>query len=131
VRGPHDELIKAAERAGETAELAAQPLPGGKPLLRLLQMLDSRGLAASAARIVQEAVPEELRASFRARALRYSASPSGPAAEEATKDAGPEEGSALSEIARELLTPPPVPPTGSGPQWSSLGTLHYSQWPDL
>jgi hypothetical protein len=42
VRGPHDELIKAAEREGETAEIVAQPLPGGKPLLRLLQILDSR-----------------------------------------------------------------------------------------
>jgi hypothetical protein len=122
VRGPHDELIKAAERAGEPTELVAQPIPGGKPLLRLLQMLDSRGLAASAARVVQDAVPEELRASFRARALKFSASPPGRgAAAKSKKAAAPEEDSGLTDIARELLTPPPGPPSGSGPQWSSLG----------
>ena len=76
MRGPHDEQIVTAYTP-ETADMAvaAQRTPGGKPLLRLLQLLEARGYEHVAEATIETAVPEESREVFYARVEQHTSSP--------------------------------------------------------
>lgn len=115
MEGPHDERITI--RAGEEApaQSLAKP-PGGKALLRLLELLERRGYDALAGETIRAAVSEERMPQFSAVSSRYRE-----AGEAAPFEAEP--GSTAEEVTREQLNvgPPAGPPTGTGPQWRSLG----------
>src|SRR6266404_6280370 len=125
MRGPHDKQIVAAETPKtKKAGAVAQPIPGGKPLLRMLQLLDARGYATVAEAAI-ESVPEA------ARTLLYRRGTSAKIARRKTTE---RKSTAASEVplsaasiaetqmdAVEQTRPPAGHPTGSGPQWRSLG----------
>jgi hypothetical protein len=124
VRGPHDEQLNATERTGEPGEVPAPPTPGGKPLVRLLQLLEARGYEEAAAGAIDAAVPEESRDLFYARAERFTSSPSRRVAQPGgagAKPGGKAVRSGIGDLALEQAAQQTGPPTGSGPQWSSLG----------
>jgi ligand-binding sensor domain-containing protein len=126
MRGPQDNNIEARQAPVATAGLAAAPvrsrLPGGKALLRQLQLLESAGFTQVAASAIQSAVSEENREEFRIRSARFSAAPSGTPAAVAPGAEGftgmTSEGIArmYMEAAERLR-----PPTADEPQWQSLG----------
>ena len=73
MQGPHDEEILASRvtdsaESRDTTRLAtpASRPPGGKALLRLLELLDSRGYDDLAAAAIQAAVPADARPMFEA-----------------------------------------------------------------
>lgn len=157
MRGPFDDVIEArlepaaevtaadATRAEAEVEAPRRP-PGGKPLVRLLQLLESAGLQETADAAVQVAVSDEGRGAFLERAARFTAAPGGepaggaparaprarsrgrrPAAEE-DAEAAPaapetEAGAEARDLAQTYLAVGEQlgAPTGSGPQWRSLG----------
>src|SRR5262245_25700983 len=99
--------------------------PGGKPLVRLLQLIESRGDENAASAAIEAAVPEESEDIFYTRADKFTAFPSrrAPRRARCTKLTGKEGGPVLEDIARQFIEmgPPAGPPTGTGPQWTSLG----------
>ena len=148
MRGPLDEAIDALQvpagpGAGEAhGAAAARPPskrpPGGKALVRLLQLLESRSLEETAAHVVEAAIDEESRGEFDARMAQFSAAPNAKAeggtpetgragrtrgrkrarpAAEGYEEAAPTEVSTQYLAAGDRLTPP----SGTGPQWRSLG----------
>lgn len=126
MRGPQDNLIDAQQTAVTTEGIAAvqgRPRPpGGKALLRLLQLLESAGLINAAESTLQSAVSEELREEFRTRILEFTAAPSGEAAD-VTTTVESFTGTAVEDIARIYMETAERlgQPTGTGPQWRSLG----------
>jgi len=126
MRGPQDDLINAQQTPVTTEGLAAaqEPSrpPGGKVLLRQLQLLESAGFTEAAELAIQSAVSEEAREQFQARAVQFTATPSGipsgvgTAAEVGTGSATEDIGRMYLEVAEHL-----GPPTSTGPQWRSLG----------
>jgi hypothetical protein len=118
VRGPHDEQIDATERSAEAVEVTPPRTPGGKPLIRLLQLLEARGLEKAAAGAIDAAVPEASKDLFYSRAARFTSAPS---REAARSGAGGTGGAGIEGLAEEQAAQQTGPPTGSGPQWSSLG----------
>lgn len=148
MRGPFDDVI-AAQQQPELAEGVPEEeteehplLPGGKPLARLLQLLESAGLDEPAEDAVDVAVPEEQRQEFTERMAQFTADPSGEplrgraaggrrrrrararrgdaGAEEAAETQVPENREAIAQAyveASEHLGPP----TSTGPQWRSIG----------
>jgi hypothetical protein len=146
MRGPLDDAIEAQQEAPAAARAAPererQRPPGGKPLLRLLQLLESAGFTEAANATVQLAVSEDAREEYREQAVRFTLAPGGEAAsgtapaprrgrrgarggEESNPAAGAGEAQtataedvayAYLEAGQELR-----PPTASGPQWRSLG----------
>ncbi|MBI3801200.1 MAG: hypothetical protein HY268_30040, partial [Deltaproteobacteria bacterium] len=136
MRGPHDEQIVAAQTSDTTDMAAAtQPAPGGKPLMRLLQLLEARGYEQVAEASIAAAVPEDARELFYARVEQRTSSPTGQMAgrrktrsESLLPETPTTQALATSaSIAQEHMTavqqtgPPTGPPTGTGPQWRSLG----------
>ncbi len=98
--------------------------PGGKALLRLLQMLESAGLSTVAeeavARTVSEDAGADVRSSLAGLGMALTA-PAGVHAAGAEDDAG---ATSAKDIAQAYLTTADArtgPPTGSGPQWRSVG----------
>jgi hypothetical protein len=139
MRGSFDETIEAQrgaeerEAAPEEEEVARRP-PGGKALVRLLQLLESAGYTDAAAATVERAVSEGEREEFQARAPAFSAAPEtrkrrttrtrarrGRTAEseppEASEAEVPQDVAAMYLDVGEHLGPP----TAVGPQWRSLG----------
>jgi hypothetical protein len=113
MRGPLDDAVNQAEAAGEPAvptgreELAApvaRRVQGGKALRRLLYFLGRRGFTATAEQTIATAVAEEHQAALRHQLAQFATGASG--------DAG---------TSAAVPGPPTGPPTGTGPQWSSLG----------
>jgi hypothetical protein len=131
VRGPHDDEIVSTQILGELDPAKpAERTPGGKPLARLLLLLESRGEEALAAAAITAAVPEESRELFYTRLERFTASPTqhmtrayaapGELKAGETSEAA---SSAAANIAQEYIAAAQQtgPPTGTGPQWRSLG----------
>lgn len=121
MRGPQDDLINA-QQALTTTEGGSRRPPGGKVLLRELQLLESAGFTGVAAAAIQAVVNESQREEFLAQEAQFTAAPSSEpisAAMVAEVDAGiAAEGIAqLYMEATERLGPP----TATGPQWRSLG----------
>ena len=121
MRSPLDEQFKSSETAGapggEAVAVRPKP-PGGKALRRLLHFLKCRGYGEAAGLVIESAVAEEYREAVRSQAGIISPrEPSGAGESPAT---GQE---ATTRLAGAPIQPgPPTgPPTGSGPQWRSLG----------
>ena len=150
MRGPFDDVIAAqqqpelVEEGVPEEEAAEHPLlPGGKPLARLLQLLEAEGMTETAAEAVEVAVPAEDRAEFDARMAQFTADPSGEVLHGAAKRrprrrggrtraaggaaAAPAETDELSEQTKDVaqtymeVSDHLGPPTPTGPQWRSLG----------
>ncbi|HEX6701020.1 MAG TPA: hypothetical protein VF101_09855 [Gaiellaceae bacterium] len=138
-RGPDDAAIEA-QFAGEqvtTVEPEGEPPPrpeGGKPLLRLLELLGSIGYADAAAEAIDLAVGPESRDEYRARLEAYAALP--PAALADGGGGGSSSGAKARKSADEGAVATSAedlaqahldaaeqlgPPTPTGPQWQSLG----------
>src|SRR3954454_10927167 len=79
MRGPLDEAIETAvpEEAAEGAKDALGQLPGGKPLARLLQLLESAGYVDTAQQVVESAIDVPERKELSGRAKRFTANPKG------------------------------------------------------
>jgi hypothetical protein len=126
MRGPQDNVIEAQQAPVTTEGLATAPVrsrpPGGKALLRQLQLLESAGFTEAAISAIQSAVSEENREEFRIRSARFSAAPSGtpavvaPGAESFTGMTSEGIARMYMEAAERLR-----PPTADEPQWQSLG----------
>jgi hypothetical protein len=124
MRGPHDEEILANQAADRTEASAQQPTPGGKPLIRMLHLLEARGYQETAAAAIDAAVPEDSRDLFYARAEQFTSSPTRQVAGRKKSRARSAESSEAGDeerIAQELVTVPPAGPPRPGPQWRSLG----------
>jgi photosystem II stability/assembly factor-like uncharacterized protein len=130
VRGPYDHTHQvSAARIGVSEGVAeARPLPGGKPFTRRLLLLASKGYTAVAAKTIETALPEHARQQSLEAIARYSGKAErGKKAPRSRKsrseEPAPEEGESIpvESIANELLAAATGPPTGSGPQWRSLG----------
>jgi photosystem II stability/assembly factor-like uncharacterized protein len=132
MRGPFDDVIEAEPTPRAREEERRRP-PGGKALLRLLQLLESAGYTETANASIESAVSEDNREEFRAQAARFTAAPSGeppggrPSAHSSRSRRGrtSEEGATAEaenvaqiylEAAERL-----APPTPTAPQWRSLG----------
>ena len=121
MRGPHDDQIAAQTLVPEAAE-AATPRrpPGGKVLVRLLQLLDSAGLVEAAERAVEAAVGgngqrrtlEALRPRHRDRA---AAAPPAVGAAPSTEEVA----RTYAEAAERLA----AAPAAGVPAWRSLGPV--------
>jgi photosystem II stability/assembly factor-like uncharacterized protein len=83
MRGPlddaveHQEEMTGVEEAPAARVQTSPRLPGGKPLLRLLEVLESAGYVDAAEASVDLAVAPEAQEEFAARASRFTAAPSG------------------------------------------------------
>lgn len=127
MRGPHDEQIRATQTPEITETTAArQPTPGGKPLLRMLELLEARGYERVAKAAIEAAVPEESRDEFYRRAEPITSAPSRKVARSKKTAEGSEAPAAAASIAEAHMAAaeqagPPMGPPGPGPQWRSLG----------
>jgi hypothetical protein len=152
MQGPSDESAPgteeqpAAARSTSAASPARRRPRGGKALLRLVDLLETRGLTDTAETVVREAIPAESREEFRetARAFGVEISPApaaegeGPGRRRRRGRAGREDAEAEADETREAL--PDVSggettalaeeflkvgdqlgPPGPGPQWRSIG----------
>lgn len=145
MRGQLDNVIgtqQEAEEARRTEGGEQEPPrpPGGKALMRLLQVLERSGYTEAADETVELAVNEDKTRGFRAQATQFTAVPEGGPAggrasalsrrskrgrsakkrETVRADAGPADTENVAQMyleAAERLTPP----TPTRPQWRSLG----------
>jgi hypothetical protein len=126
MRGPKDSQVPqiTGTTEGVTATKVKASPPGGKALLRLLDLLVKKGYTDEAADAIAAALPDEVKENY---LTAYAISPPGkkPAARKRagggdTAAPGPE-AIAMEFIRLAESSPPPGPPTGSGPQWRSLG----------
>jgi hypothetical protein len=132
MRGPHDEQIVAAHTP-ESIDLAVatQRTPGGKPLIRLLQLLEERGYEPIAEAAIDTAVPDDARELFYARVEQHTSSPTRQVAGRMrtrgaalpTETPATEALAASASVAQAHMeaVQQTGPPTGTGPQWRSLG----------
>jgi hypothetical protein len=146
MQGPLDDAIEAQQApvsaAGTLAAGEARPRrpPGGKALIRLLQVLESAGYTGAANEVLDVAVKEDNRETFRAQAMQFTSAPGGetpgerPTArarrtrrrrsleegETAESDAGSAEAENVAQMYAEVAERL-APATGPGPQWRSLG----------
>src|SRR5207253_4527661 len=74
MRGPFDDAIEAEPTLKAGEEERRRP-PGGKTLMRLLQVLDSAGYTETANASIELAVSEDNREEFRAQAAQFTAAP--------------------------------------------------------
>jgi hypothetical protein len=131
MRGPQDEQILAVQIADESDPAsAAKRIPGGGALVRLLQLVEARGYHDIAAAAIDAAVPDESLTLFYARAERFTSSPTrrvaqvGEAAAKVPDEtAGPAVSPGAEAIALDHIAAVQQAgvPTGTGPQWRSLG----------
>lgn len=135
-QGPEDAEEAAATASGDRRE--RQRPPGGKALLRLLQLVESAGLSDVAEETLVAAVPEETRTLFQEQMRQFTAAPEGAAVARRTPQRRRRTGAAEPEgetgalrvdtasaasvaqtymaVAEQLGQPTPT-----GPQWRSLG----------
>jgi len=142
--GPYDDAIEAQQGVGVRGdppepgeeEQERRP-PGGKALVRLLELLERAGYTDAAEAAVEAAIPEEARDAFLERAAQFTAAPSrkpaAPGGRTRGRSSRSRRGGAGAGEARERLVPEDVadaylavgeqlgPPTGTGPRWESLG----------
>ncbi len=109
-----------------------QSPPGGKALIRLVQLLEAKGQSELAAAAIQSAVPAALQKLFLARAGKSSSS----ALQKVMKDVTPESVASRQETATRVYLGAAlqIPPVSDGdPQWRSLGpaTVSNGQTADL
>jgi hypothetical protein len=134
MRGPFDDVV---ETSGEAKEKRRRP-PGGKALIRQLQLLESAGYVQLKEEMIESSVSEEAREELRTYDARFTAVPTAEAPEDDTssprrgrgrgspgteeEEAGTDE-SAIGGIANEYLQVGEHlgPPTPIGPRWQSLG----------
>lgn len=128
MRGPAEDAGKEVTPSGEAGFAAEangdrRKVAGGKPLLRLLQVLESSGYpgganAALAAAVSDQGERDELTARLEVMGLAPTEGAGAPAAEEAEADPD-----LSTELAEEYLRVGERlgPPTATGPQWRSLG----------
>lgn len=140
MQGSFDDAVEAQQRSpGPERRGEGRRLPGGKALLRLLQLLESAGYSGTAAATVELAVSDDARDEFMARAKPFTASPNGEVAggetptprsrarRGRTADNGKTDANAgavaAPDVARMYLEVGDQlgPPTSTGPQWRSLG----------
>jgi len=82
MRSPFDDVIEAQQTPPVTARTLEarggerRRPPGGKPLVRLLQLLESAGYTGPTETALDAAVSHENRDEFRKRAIQFSAAPS-------------------------------------------------------
>jgi len=113
--------------------------PGGKALMRLLQLLESAGYTEAANATIELAVSEEAKEEFKAKAMQFTSAPgeSAPGGETSPpRRARRSRAAAESETAEAEAGATPAediarmymevgehlgPPSGTGPQWRSLG----------
>jgi hypothetical protein len=141
MQGPDDDVIESQLAGVESTSRAAEEEPppppeGGKPLLRLLQLVGSAGYAEAVTASVDVAVVEDDREDLRARLSEYISLP--PAAENgggkrsraksrskrSSKSTAPRDTAAAAEdVAQAYMDAADElgPPTATGPQWRSLG----------
>ena len=115
-----DERLAAPRPGQELAPpLTSRTIPGGKALLRLLHLLDSRGYEGLASAVVDAAVPDQVQDQFYARAEKFMF----PARAPDFRGGPPAEVSPSETIARQQIAAvhQTGPPTGIGPQWRTLG----------
>jgi len=123
MRGTGDE--GASGTALGVADLPARPV-GGKPMLRLLEMLRSRSLAQVAEQMAGSSVADDEQDAAVDRARELNLLPAMPARRSRAKGgetspqavASPMEVASAYAQAAENLT---GPPTATGPQWRSVG----------
>jgi hypothetical protein len=117
MRSPVDEVIHEIEATpkGQSVSVRAKS-PGGKALLRLLDFMVRREYVHSADQAINSAVSKADQTAFR-KAIGISATAKG-AAEPAHRLDNAEERLAIAE---PRGGPPTGPPSGTGPQWRSLG----------
>ncbi|HTS61398.1 MAG TPA: hypothetical protein VMH28_05215 [Candidatus Acidoferrales bacterium] len=96
--------------------------PGGKVLLRLLNLLGAAGYDSAARAAIGLAIVSEQQADFVARVNEFTTLP-GAALDGGAQQTVDEQGAIAEEIAAEYLTAARLggPPTPTGPQWRSLG----------
>jgi hypothetical protein len=138
MRGPYDDAIEAKQgpAAGvdppDLEKAAAQRPPGGKQLIRLLELLERSGYTRAAEVAVEAAVGEQANDIFRDRISTFTAAPSGkPSLGAASRGSSKRRSAAkapeslvddeVAEAYMEVAAPPTGPPSGSGPYWESIG----------
>jgi len=132
MRGSSDDTIEAGRTPVAGQEEIRRP-PGGKALLRLIQLLESSGYTETANSFIARAVGEEDREEFRTRAARFtivpgeesggsrpSASSSRSKRSQTSEESGTTEAENVAQIYHETAKSL-APPTPTGPQWRSLG----------
>jgi len=135
MRGRLDDAIES-RRAAPEGRRERRRSPGGKPLIRLLQLLESAGYTQTADTSIRIAVgEEETREEFRAEAAQFTAAPGGqtpdvgapPSTGRERPESEPEEtgeGTAVAQAVAEMYLEASAQlgvPTATGPQWRSLG----------
>ena len=129
MKGEVDEtLVPQPEGGAEATEEGQAPLPGGKALLRILQILEREGLDRVAAETVDMAVAPENQGPLTDVLENLTTAPTGEAVatDTASAEARSVEGEAPpqdEELAQAYVDAVEQlgPPTATGPQWRSLG----------
>lgn len=132
MRSPFDDAIAAqldetVVEEQDPARAAERRPPGGKPLLRLMALLQREGFAQPAATAVALAVPDDVRAAFEEHLARLGAAsdanakaPARGRGRAAGKRGAAPSAEEIAEAYRETGERL-GPPTPTGPQWRSLG----------
>ena len=126
MRGRLDDDIETRQAEGDGERRRS---PGGKPLVRLLQQLESAGYTRTAGTTLRIAVPEEeAREEFRQEAAQFTAAPGGQALEgeppPGDESEEPSGGAAVAEAVAQMYADASERlgvPTATGGQWRSLG----------
>src|SRR4051812_2460232 len=124
MRGPHDEQIEVLVPSARGGVAEDQPEsgrpPGGKTLLRLLNLLDTAGISDTAAHLIATVVPQDRREQLDALRVASAVAAAPEAAggnESAPSEADVELARVYAETANSLATVP----APSAPAWRSLG----------
>jgi hypothetical protein len=124
VRATNEEAI---DNLGAPARGAERPKPpGGKPLLRMLQLLGQAGYEDAAAAAVTTAVDESQRPEFQEFAQRLAPAFTAPSKTGRARRTKAEQAPAAAEdAANETMRAAEFlgPPTPTGPQWRALGPV--------
>jgi hypothetical protein len=114
MKGAEDDQSTATGTLREEGAVPPRP-PGGKPLLRLMELLDSRGQHDVAEQVAAVAVSDDRLPQVRETVAQYGFG--------APAENGAQDGGGLREVAQAYLDVARGmgPPTGVGPQWRSIG----------
>lgn len=130
MRGPHDVAVdETAEATGVASYDATGRPPGGKALLRLIELLGSRAeVGAVDIALEKAAVPEATKTALLERTETLFAAQSSTESDNTETKKVAADIKASTEESAEVIPeiviptgPPTGPPTGVGPQWRSLG----------
>jgi hypothetical protein len=128
MRGPLDDAIaqqrwQAVLEEEDAARAALRRPPGGKPLLRLMQLLERPGFEEPATTIKELAVSDDLRDAFLEQLRQVTVSPNGNGNGRKRTRSRKAKPPGTEQIADEYraVAEQLGPPTPTGPQWRSLG----------